>query len=498
MRNFTKSLVGLPEAFVSNSTISDEVSREVRAGRLRKLASRLYTTNLQDPPESIVRRNLWQLVGQYFPGALLADRTAFEFVPTSDGSVFVVSTHKRVIAIPGVVIRPRGGQGPLKSDRPFVENLFLSSPARAYLDNMRLSRIRGGKSRRTLTKEDIEQRLEELLSQRGEPALNELRDQTKVVARSLGLERERTKLDKIIGALLGTKTSKLNSKQAIARKAGLPYDAARLPLFENLLIALRQRPIKPRVAKLSALGSALPFYEAYFSNFIEGTKFEIEEAENIVFNGNVPTTRPADAHDIRGTFAVVSNLQEMSRIPASREELEELLSKRHALIMGGRPDVAPGQFKSQRNRAGSTLFVTPELVRGTLAQGFGYYSSLESPFARAVFMMFLISEVHPFSDGNGRTARIFMNAELVHANHTRIVIPTVYRNEYVSALKALSRNNRAQALMRTLDYAQRYTYEIDWSSLSAARAMLTSTNAFLDSVDAERDGFQLDLPERGT
>ena len=40
----------MPEAFVSDTAISREVSRAVKAGKLRKLASRLYTRNLTDPP----------------------------------------------------------------------------------------------------------------------------------------------------------------------------------------------------------------------------------------------------------------------------------------------------------------------------------------------------------------------------------------------------------------------------------------------------------------
>ena len=38
-------------------------------------------------------------------------------------------------------------------------------------------------------------------------------------------------------------------------------------------------------------------------------------------------------------------------------------------------------------------------------------ASLDDPIARAIYMMFLVSEVHPFDDGNGRMARIMMNAE---------------------------------------------------------------------------------------
>ena len=68
----------MPEVFVSNAKLAIAVSRETKAGRLRKLASRLYTRNLTEPPERIVQRNLWPLVAAYLPGALIADRTALE------------------------------------------------------------------------------------------------------------------------------------------------------------------------------------------------------------------------------------------------------------------------------------------------------------------------------------------------------------------------------------------------------------------------------------
>ena len=106
--------------------------------------------------------------------------------------------------------------------------------------------------------------------------------------------------------------------------------------------------------------------------------------------------------------------------------------------MSARPDRHPGQYKTQKNRAGSTEFVAPDLVRGTLGQGFKGLLSLATPFQRAVFMMFLVAEVHPFSDGNGRLSRIMMNAELVSAGEQRIIVPTIYRTNYLAALKAIS------------------------------------------------------------
>ena len=90
-----RSLDRMPEVFVSDKSITREVSRAVKAGKLRKLSSRLYTRNMADPPEAVVARNLWAIVAGYFPGALIADRTALENVPASDGSVCLVTVSGR-------------------------------------------------------------------------------------------------------------------------------------------------------------------------------------------------------------------------------------------------------------------------------------------------------------------------------------------------------------------------------------------------------------------
>ena len=127
--------------------------------------------------------------------------------------------------------------------------------------------------------------------------------------------------------------------------------------------------------------------------------------------------------------------------------------------------------------------VAPELVKGTLAQGYMYYCSLTDPLARALFMMYLVSEVHPFDDGNGRTARAMMNAELVAAGICRIVIPGVYRNEYIASLKLLSNHRDATAFLRVMDSAQEFVSRIDFSDLVTARQTLERCNAFERPAD---------------
>ena len=99
-------------------------------------------------------------------------------------------------------------------------------------------------------------------------------------------------------------------------------------------------------------------------------------------------------------------------------------------------------------------------------------------------MMFIVSEVHPFSDGNGRAARIMMNAELIAGGQERIVIPTAYRVDYLGALKAISQTGNPTPVIRMLDHAQRYTHMIDWRNQKTAQTMLAASGAFTEGENA--------------
>ena len=489
----------MPEAFVSNARVSNEVRRRVADGRLRKLATRLYTRNLEDKPEPIVLRNLWSIVAGFFPGAVVADRTAVELKPAEDGSVCLVTPRGTDIELPGVTLRPRRGSPPQEDDRPFMsQNLFLSSQARTYLDNLRPSRARAGRLPRTLSRSEIEEQLEKIMTSAGPQALNQLRDESRLLADALDRSEQQMELDKIIGALAGTREARLTSSTARARARGQPYDAERISLLEELFSTLRQTPA-PRLEPAARDGisnTTLAFFEAYFSNYIEGTRFDVDEAEEIVFQGHIPQQRPADAHDVLGVWRIVSDPSEMRRVPKTAGELTDLLRSRHALALGGRPEAFPGRFKNAPNRVGALVFVAPDAVAGTLKRGFDIYRGLTSAFHRAAFMHFLISEVHPFTDGNGRLARIMMNAELVAANEERIIIPTVYRDNYVAAQRALSSGNSAEPFARMLDFAWRWTAAVPWGTFQDTIEPLRACNAFDNESEAEKKGVQLAMPEQ--
>jgi hypothetical protein len=84
-----------------------------------------------------------------------------------------------------------------------------------------------------------------------------------------------------------------------------------------------------------------------------------------------------------------------------------------------------------------------------------------------------------------------MNAEYVAGDEQRAVIPTISRNDYLRALRRLSRQDRPDLFVTFVDRVRRWTARMDWSTLASARAQLERTHAFVDANDAEDRGLQL-------
>ena len=467
----------------SDSATSQQISKLEKEGTIRKLANRVYTSNLEDTPEDITRRNLFHILGHLYPGALLSHRSAFEFAPTATGQIFLTYTYTRKAQLPGITIRLLAGNKPIKGDTIFSGELYLSQRERALLENMESSRKLGPDSK-TLTYPEIEEKLEQIIRINGEDELNAVRDKARKIAKEVGLIKEFTKLNKIISALLTTKPSSiLKSPVASARAFGVPYDPARIQLFESLFTALKQQEFQHREEKntTTAAYRNFAFYESYFSNYIEGTVFEIEEAKRVIETQKPLPSRNEDSHDVLGTYQIVSNPRQMKIVPRTKEELVEILQYRHQILLSAREDKKPGKFKDKNNRAGDTSFVEMELVTGTLYKSFDYYQALTHPFAKAAYIMFVISEVHPFLDGNGRIARVMMNAELSTASQTKIIIPTVYREDYLGGLRRLTRNQDPSVYIRMLNRAQAFSDTLLGDDMVAMEEVLRQSEAFKES-----------------
>jgi len=471
----------------SDSTISRQVSKLEKKGKIRKIAPRLYSANFDDSSADIIKRNLFSILGRLYPGALLSHRSALEFKPTSTGHLFLTYKYTRKTELPGITIHFLEGSGPLKGDNPLSGELYASQRERAFLENLQISR-RPGPDSKTLTFPEIEERLEQIIRVNGEEELNKVRDQARLIAEKLNMQKEFAKLNKIISALLTTHPSKiLKSPVAAARAFGNPYDPARMGLFETLFQELSQQEFKYREEQNTNNKSFrnFAFFESYFSNYIEGTVFEVDEAKQIIETQKPLPKRNEDSHDVLGTYQIVSNKKEMSTTPTSPEELLTILTYRHKVLLSSRGDKKPGQFKDKNNFAGQTVFVDATLVKGTLTKSFEFYQALQHPFAKAAYIMFVVSEIHPFLDGNGRVARVMMNAELTKAAQSKIIIPTVYRDDYLGALRKLTRQSDPKPYLRMLARTHEFSATIISEDMDEMQALLEQSNAFLEHTEGK-------------
>lgn len=497
-----------PDVLFSTKATSARVSGALKRGELRRLGARLYTPRLELEPAEVLRKNWQAVVAGYFPASVIGFRTALEGKPTRDGEVFVTAGTRRVVKLQGLRISALEGPAALDGDMPMPRGLFWASRARALLESAMPSRTRGGTAR-GLRPAELEEWLERFLRIEGEDRLNALRDQMRRLALGEAPEGQTAtlnlpnaadafhRLDAVIGALLGTRNAAVTAPAARARMAGAPVDRERLETFALLHehLAGLLLPAPPDPAPTGRAARHLAFLDAYFSNDIEGTEFQIGEAREIIFEGKVLPSRIDDTHDILGSFELLSDPTFMRRGSLTRPDPEDFLAELQAAnrrIMRGRPEKRPGEFKEESNRAGNTVFVAPELVRGTLREGYALVRALEHPLARAAAVMFLISEVHPFDDGNGRVARAFMNAELVAAGQCRILIPTVFRDDYLGGLRALTRQRKAEPFVQALRYAQQVTSLVPYADLDQAIRTLERARAFDDDEDAR---LRLPTPE---
>lgn len=464
----------------SDPNESRQISSLEKSGKLKQIAPKIYTSNLKDSAENIVRRNIIDILVWRYPNAIISHRSAHEMRPTKAGCLFLTTTYsKRITDLPGLTINLMKGKPAAQDDIKF-NGIFISSEYRWILENMQVARKDGDESK-TLPVAVIEGKLEKILLNGGEAKLNQYRDKLREVSVELDMTKEFDRINKIISALLSTHSSSvLQSNSARAISMGLPYDAGRAELLEILFDAIKDEYFIERVNRNTDEESfrLFSFFESYFSNYIEGTEFEIDEAKQIVDSGIPVPRRDEDSHDILGTFKVLSNRHEMGLVPENINDLYAILQRRHSILLSGRPQMEPGVFKSKNNRAGNTEFVDYRLVKGTLNYGFKYYAALKDPFARAIYMMFLISEVHPFNDGNGRIARVMMNAELVRADQTRIIVPTVFREDYILALRKLTRQKVPTAYINVMSKLHKFSDNLYGSDFNELKEYLRECNAY--------------------
>lgn len=470
----------------SDAQEAKRLSVRANANQIRRIRRGVYvdTSDISDADlKALVAARWHEIVAHLVTNdAVAAYRTASELQPY-EGKVFIASNvaGRRTLKVDKYLEIEVLPGDTTHGVAPFC-GIKMSTEPRQLLENLSISRAHDGIAK-SLGEAWVEEQLTKAFARGGEHELNRIRDQARVLSGEIGLEREFDLLRTKISALLSTGPANgvLATDIARATAKGEPFDKHRIDLFEKLMRYLSGCQFPEAIYPYSKTGwKSLAFFESYFSNYIEGTEFSVDEAEGIVFDERIVENRPKDSHDILAVYRLAEDAIEMNHTPKTVDDLIQLLQDRHAIMMKERPDVRPGNFKERANQAGETLFVSPGDLVGTLTRGFEIGQALPKGMPRAIYLSFLISECHPFDDGNGRISRLFANAELVSAEQYKLIVPTVFRDNYLGGLKKATRQGEFSTLARVFFLMQAYTASLPWNEHEEVKRQLVSDRAFAE------------------
>lgn len=177
---------------------------------------------------------------------------------------------------------------------------------------------------------------------------------------------------------------------------------ATLPLTAPMLDSLR------RTARLLS---------THFSTQIEGNQLSPSQVKAVVEGeGNFPG-RERDEAEVRHYFAALNHVERLGNKPGKLTEIE--VRTIHGFVMAGKPKPTPyrdGQNVIRDSRTGRTVYMPPEandvptLMKDLLRWVNDSFTEGELPVPVVTALAhYQFATIHPYFDGNGRTARLLVN-----------------------------------------------------------------------------------------
>ena len=166
----------------------------------------------------------------------------------------------------------------------------------------------------------------------------------------------------------------------------------------------------------------------YTSNALEGNSLTLSETKVLLEDGITVGGKP-----IRDCYEATGHAR----------AYEDIL-RLHALFYGGIDPEHAGRYREGQVFITGTEYVPPtaEEVPGLMA---GLVEELNKrrdamhPVLLAAYAHRRLVDIHPFQDGNGRTARLLMNLILVNRGYCVVSIPPILRHDYITALQQAQR-----------------------------------------------------------
>lgn len=184
----------------------------------------------------------------------------------------------------------------------------------------------------------------------------------------------------------------------------------------------------------------------YSSNALEGNTLTISETKILLEDGITVGGRPLkDCYEAVGHGCAYDFMLELARQP-DMSITEDTIKKLHRLFYQKVDIDQAGQYRSIQVYISGTDYIPPapdeipRLMKHLADQIHSSQTTLHPVELGAMAHKRLV-DIHPFIDGNGRTARLLMNLILVNAGYGVVSIPPVWRNDYINALTASRRLN---------------------------------------------------------
>ncbi|MBI5562600.1 MAG: Fic family protein [Deltaproteobacteria bacterium] len=219
----------------------------------------------------------------------------------------------------------------------------------------------------------------------------------------------------------------------------------------------RVEPIADRVYALRSAGALtsdvlyrlrqyFKIKNIYNSNAIEGNLLDIGETRQVVEVGlTISGKSLKDQAEAKNLAAAVDFLEELVR-DVSRPIMESDIRQIHGLILKGIDDDNAGRYRTEPVEISGSSYKPPgpEKVPGDMASLGSWlsvkscpgdrFSTVDGMLNAAAAHAWLVY-VHPFKDGNGRTARLLMNLFLMRYGFPIAVVLREDRLRYYEALE---------------------------------------------------------------
>jgi len=177
----------------------------------------------------------------------------------------------------------------------------------------------------------------------------------------------------------------------------------------------------------------------YTSNAIEGNSLTLDETLAVFASRGDGRVWNRDELEALGHFEAHNYMMETAR-ENPLVFSEEIVKKLHHLFYRGIDYDEAGEYRRVEVYITGTEYVPPPPEEvPTLMSEFVIELNRQKdlhPVLLSAYAHRRLAEIHPFVDGNGRTARLLMNLVLVNAGYRVVSIPPIYRHSYYAALQS--------------------------------------------------------------